>query len=71
MILRIENFDIENIGKPNQYQPFSWGGCVVKISDKIAYLGRDIEDAMSFKILNFGNYKELMVSLIKICLMLI
>jgi len=31
---------------PNQYQPATWEGCVVKISDKIAYIGRDIEDAI-------------------------
>lgn len=31
--------------KSGQYQPFTWEGCVVKLSDKIAYLGRDIEDA--------------------------
>lgn len=31
--------------KPNQYSPYTWEGCVVKIVDKISYLGRDIEDA--------------------------
>src|SRR5574344_765848 len=31
--------------KPNQYAPYTWEGCVVKIVDKISYLGRDIEDA--------------------------
>jgi dGTPase len=56
---RTEYIDLEDISKPNEYQPFTWEGCVVKIADKIAYLGRDIEDAMFFKILNFGNYKEL------------
>lgn len=56
---RSEYIDLEEIIKPNQYQPYTWEGCVVKIADKIAYLGRDIEDAMFFKILNFSNYKEL------------
>jgi len=28
---------------------FTYEGCVVKISDKIAYLGRDIEDAYNYK----------------------
>jgi len=56
---RSEYIDLENISKPNEYQPYTWEGCVVKIADKIAYLGRDIEDAMFFKILNYGNYKEL------------
>lgn len=56
---RQEYIDLEQIQKPNQFQPYTWEGCVVKIADKIAYLGRDIEDAMFFKILNYGNYKEL------------
>lgn len=28
-----------------QYMPFTYEGCVVKISDKLAYIGRDIQDA--------------------------
>ena len=35
---------------PNQYAPYTWEGCVVKISDKISYLCRDIEDAITLKI---------------------
>lgn len=56
---RNENIDLNNIAKANQYQPYTWEGCVVKIADKIAYLGRDIEDAIYFRILNFKHYKEL------------
>lgn len=56
---RQDYIDLNKIEKPNQYQPFTWEGCVVKISDKIAYLGRDIEDAMFFKILNYANYRQL------------
>lgn len=37
---------------PNQYAPYTWEGCVVKISDKISYIGRDIEDAISMGILD-------------------
>jgi dGTPase len=33
--------------KPGMFQPATWEGCVVKIADKIAYVGRDIEDAIS------------------------
>ena len=33
-----------------QFQPYTWEGCVVKFADKIAYVGRDIEDA---KLLGF------------------
>lgn len=43
---REEFIDLEEFSEPNQYQPVTWEGCVVKISDKIAYIGRDIEDAM-------------------------
>lgn len=56
---RSDYIDLDAINKPNQYQPFTWEGCVVKVSDKIAYLGRDIEDAIYFRIFNVGNYKEL------------
>lgn len=42
----------------NQYAPYTWEACVVKISDKISYLGRDIEDAISMGILN-SNLDEL------------
>ena len=48
---REEAINLENYTKPNEYAPFTWEGCVVKISDKISYLGRDIEDALRFKIL--------------------
>ena len=37
---------------PNQYSPYTWEGCVVKISDKISYIGRDIEDAITLGILD-------------------
>lgn len=37
---------------PNQFPPYTWEGCVVKLSDKIAYLGRDIEDAIKLGILD-------------------
>ena len=37
---------------PNQFSPYTWEGCVVKVSDKIAYLGRDIEDAITLGILD-------------------
>lgn len=37
---------------PNQYKPYTWEGCVVKIADKIAYLGRDIQDAINLGILD-------------------
>lgn len=42
---RTDYIDLDEFKKPGQYQAFTWEGCVVKLSDKIAYLGRDIEDA--------------------------
>lgn len=43
----IEDFDFAG-----KYQAVTWEGCVVKIADKIAYLGRDIEDANSLGFLD-------------------
>lgn len=48
---REEAVPLEEITRPAQYEPYTWEGCVVKISDKIAYLGRDIEDAIRLRIL--------------------
>ena len=65
---REEFTDLNEYQRPNQYAPYTWEGCVVKIADKISYIGRDIEDAIRlrllddsldelYKILNF-NYTE-------------
>ena len=56
---REEAVDLKDILRPNQYQPYTWEGCVVKIADKIAYLGRDIEDALRLRILSQAQMKEL------------
>lgn len=48
---RDEAIPLESISHPNEYEPYTWEGCVVKIADKIAYLGRDIEDAVRLRIL--------------------
>ena len=40
-----------NYSHPNEYAPYTWEACVVKISDKISYIGRDIQDAISLGIL--------------------
>lgn len=53
-LIELEEFD--SVGK---YQPATWEGCVVKISDKIAYIGRDIEDALSLGFLTRGQLSEL------------
>ena len=48
---RREFIDLSKITRKGEYQPFTWEGCVVKVADKIAFLGRDIEDAFTLKIL--------------------
>ena len=42
-----------------QYNAITYEGCVVKLSDKIAYVGRDIEDALSLGFLNSSKVQEL------------
>lgn len=49
---REEAIPLEAITRPNEYEPYTWEGCVVKLADKIAYLGRDIEDAVRLRILD-------------------
>lgn len=43
---RDEVIDLEKYNYPNEYAPYTWEGCVVKVADKISYIGRDIEDAI-------------------------
>ena len=49
---REEFIDLDDYHYPNQYAPYTWEGCVIKIADKISYLGRDIEDAITLGILD-------------------
>lgn len=49
---REDYIDLKNYTFPNQYAPFTWEGYVVKISDKISYICRDIEDAITLGILD-------------------
>ena len=55
---REECIDLRDYKFPNEYAPYTWEGCVVKVADKISYLGRDIEDAITVGILK-GHLKEL------------
>lgn len=53
---REEYFDImKEFQTPGQYNAVTWEGCVVKLADKIAYIGRDIEDA---NLLGYFSEKE-------------
>lgn len=56
---REEAIDLNEYTKPNEYAPYTWEGCVIKISDKISYIGRDIEDALSLKLLDKNKILEL------------
>ena len=51
--------NLDEYTKPNEFAPFTWEGCVVKLADKISYVGRDIEDAISLKVLENDKLLEL------------
>lgn len=49
--------DLDNIKKLG-ITPCTYEGCVVRLSDKISYLGRDIEDAMRLGVVNRKNISK-------------
>ena len=49
---REDFIDLSLYTRPNQFAPYTWEGCVVKIADKISYVCRDIEDAITVGILD-------------------
>lgn len=53
--IKIEEFDL-----PGKFQAATWEGCVVKMADKIAYVGRDIEDAINLGFLDQSAQNELL-----------
>lgn len=66
---RNEFINLNDYIHPNQFSPYTWEGCIVKISDKISYIGRDIEDAITlgildshldelYKLLNYNNSNQ-------------
>ena len=56
---RKEALDLYTIRRPGILAPYTWEGCVVKVSDKIAFLGRDLEDARTYHLLDMGAYRQL------------
>ncbi|MEG0377295.1 MAG: HD domain-containing protein [Eubacterium sp.] len=56
---REEAMDLSEFKTVNAHAPFTWEGCVVKLADKISYLGRDIEDAQTLDILTKTQLKTL------------
>lgn len=59
LIPREKLINLSDFTSPGEYQPCTWEGCVVKISDKIAYVGRDIEDAITLGFLDDIAQNEL------------
>jgi len=57
---RTDFMDLHTMIQPGQHQPATWEGCVVKISDKVSYIGRDIEDATKDGVLDPKKKKELL-----------
>lgn len=56
---RSDNSDLYSFRKAADFSPYTWEGCVVKLADKISYLGRDLEDALMLKILTKKELNEL------------
>lgn len=56
---REELIDLSEFTTPGKYQPATYEGCVVKLSDKIAYVGRDIEDALNLGFLSPASVAKL------------
>lgn len=63
---RYEAIDLDWYQYPGEYNPFTYEGCVVKMSDKIAYLARDIEDALRLNIIQQAQVDQLKEELNKI-----
>ena len=56
---REDAINLYDIKVPGYKNPFTWEGCVVKLSDKIAFLGRDLQDARRYHILDMSCYRQL------------
>lgn len=57
---RTQDIDLtKDFIRSGQFEPATWEGCAVKISDKIAYLGRDIEDAIRLGFITDKDLEEL------------
>lgn len=56
---RKEAVDLNTYTKPNEYMPYTWEACVVKLADRISYIGRDLEDSLSVQTLSKEQIKEL------------
>lgn len=52
---RDEMMDLEEIREPGKVNAATFEGCVVKMADRISYIGRDIEDAKALGVLTGEN----------------
>ena len=52
--------NLDDFSYPGEFQPATWEGCIVKIADKIAYVGRDIEDAIRLGFLDKDVQEQLL-----------
>ena len=57
---RAKSIDLSEYKGVNQFSPYTWEACIVKCADKISYLGRDIEDAITLRILDVSETKPLL-----------
>ena len=60
---RSDASDLYSFRKASDFSPYTWEACVVKIADKISYLGRDLEDALMLKILTRDQFSKLVLIL--------
>ena len=56
---RREYLDLRKVEKTDKIMPFTWEGCVMRIADKIAYIGKDIEDALDVGLLSKTKLNDL------------
>lgn len=54
------SISIDDFDTAGKFQAATWEGCVVKMADKIAYVGRDIEDAINLGFLDQTAQNELL-----------
>ena len=59
LLPRSENTDLYHFTTPGKALPFTFEGCVVRLADRISYVGRDIEDALSLGILGEVQMRQL------------
>lgn len=56
---REEIISLDEFTSPGKFESATWEGAVVKVADKIAYVGRDIEDAKRLGFLTQSDLKTL------------